>query len=312
MMKHKHLLGIQQLQPEDVEAVFHAADSFLEIARRPIKRVPTLRGWTVMNCFFEASTRTRMSFELAAKRLGADSINFSASGSSLSKGESILDTAMNLQAMAPDVLVIRDHRSGTPHYLSEKLTCSVVNAGDGCHEHPTQALLDGYTIRQKKGKLTGLKISIVGDIDHSRVARSNVLLLGKMGAEVTMCGSPTLLPNQMKEWNVRVTHNIREAVEGADVIMMLRIQRERQGRLTVPSIREYLQLYGLNPKKLAEAKPDVLIMHPGPMNRGVEITSDVADGPYSVILQQVTNGVAVRMAVLYLLTVGREKNENTH
>ena len=311
-MKHKHLLGIEYLTAEEIQTVFNVADSFLEIARRPIKRVPTLRGWTVMNCFYEPSTRTRMSFELAAKRLGADSVNFATGGSSMSKGETLLDTAKNLLAMAPDVLVVRDGRSGTPHYLAERLECSIVNAGDGYHEHPTQALLDGYTIVQRKGSLKGLNISIVGDINHSRVARSNVLLMGLMGAHVTLCAPPTLLPSSMATWDVKVTHNLNEAIEGADVIMMLRIQRERQGKITVPSLREYAALYGLTLKRLEKTKEDILIMHPGPMNRGVEIMSDVADGPYSVILDQVTNGVAVRMAVLYPLTVGREKDEAAH
>ncbi|HPR63014.1 MAG TPA: aspartate carbamoyltransferase catalytic subunit [Thermoanaerobaculia bacterium] len=311
-MDHKHLLGIDQLSSSDIDAIFKVADNFLEIARRPVKRVPTLRGWTVMNCFFEASTRTRMSFELAAKRLGADSINFATGGSSISKGETLLDTARNLEAMAPDVLIVRDSRSGTPHYLADRLGCSVINAGDGRHEHPTQALLDGYTMRQKKGGLKGLKVAIIGDIEYSRVARSNVLLLPKMGAEVTLCGSPTLLPNRVDSWNVKVTHSMEEAVEGKDVIMMLRIQRERQGKLTVPSLREYFTRYGLTRERLTRAAKDVLIMHPGPMNRGVEIASDVADGPESVILEQVTNGVAVRMAVLYLVTVGRGKDETAH
>ena len=310
-MNHRHLLGIDQLQPSDIEEIFRVADGFIEIARRPVKKVPTLRGWTVMNCFYEPSTRTRMSFELAAKRLGADSINFAAGGSSMSKGETLLDTALNLQAMVPDVLIVRDRRAGTPHFLAKKLKCAVINAGDGWHEHPTQALLDAYTMVQHRGRLEGLRVSIVGDIEHSRVARSNVRLLTKMGADVILCGPPTLMPPGVEHWGVRVTSSIDEAVKGREVIMMLRIQRERQGKVTVPSLREYCDRYGLTEERLRMAEKDVVVMHPGPMNRGVEITSEVADGPWSVILEQVTNGVAIRMAVLYLLTVGREKHENT-
>ncbi|HXO39957.1 MAG TPA: aspartate carbamoyltransferase catalytic subunit [Thermoanaerobaculia bacterium] len=296
------LLGIAELSPGEIELVLDTAESFREVGERPIKKVPTLRGKTVVNLFFESSTRTRSSFEIAEKRLSADSLNFSASGSALAKGESLVDTALNLQAMAPDLIVIRHAHAGAPHLLAKKLKAGVINAGDGAHEHPTQALLDAYTIRRHKGRLAGLKVAIVGDIEHSRVVRSNIHLLTKMGARVTVAGPRTMMPVGIERLGVEVAHTLAEAVRGADVIMMLRIQLERQGRMAIPSIKEYFELFGLTSARLAGAADDVIIMHPGPMNRGVEIASEVADGPYSVILEQVTHGVSVRMAVLYLLS----------
>jgi len=296
------LLGIAELSPGEIELILDTAESFREVGLRPIKKVPTMRGKTVVNLFFESSTRTRSSFEIAEKRLSADSLNFSASGSSLTKGESLVDTALNLQAMAPDLIVIRHAHPGAPHLLAEKLKAGVINAGDGAHEHPTQALLDAYTIRRHKGRLAGLKVAIVGDIEHSRVVRSNIHLLTKMGARVTVAGPRTMMPLGIERLGVEVAYSLDEAVRGADVIMMLRIQLERQGRMAFPSIREYFELFGLTSARLAGAAEDVIIMHPGPMNRGVEIASEVADGPYSVILEQVTHGVSVRMAVLYLLS----------
>jgi aspartate carbamoyltransferase catalytic subunit len=296
------LLGIAELSPGEIELVLDTAESFREVGERPIKKVPTLRGKTVVNLFFESSTRTRSSFEIAEKRLSADNLNFSASGSALAKGESLVDTALNLQAMAPDLIVIRHAHAGAPHLLARKLKAGVINAGDGAHEHPTQALLDAYTIRRHKGRLAGLKVAIVGDIEHSRVVRSNIHLLTKMGARVTVAGPRTMMPVGIERLGVEVAHTLAEAVRGADVIMMLRIQLERQGRMAIPSIKEYFELFGLTSARLAGAADDVIIMHPGPMNRGVEIASEVADGPYSVILEQVTHGVSVRMAVLYLLS----------
>jgi aspartate carbamoyltransferase catalytic subunit len=298
----KDLLGIAELSAEEVRLILDTAESFREVAERPIKKVPTLRGKTVVNLFFESSTRTRSSFEIAEKRLSADGLNFSASSSSLSKGESLVDTALNLQAMAPDLIVIRHAYPGAPHMLARRLAAGVINAGDGAHEHPTQALLDAFTIRQHKGRIQGLEVAIVGDIEHSRVVRSNVHLLTKLGANVTVAGPRTLMPVGMDSLGVTIAHSIDEAIEGKDVVMMLRIQLERQGRMAFPSTREYFNLFGLTAERLKRAKPDAIVMHPGPMNRGVEISSEVADGPYSVILEQVTNGVAVRMAVLYLLS----------
>jgi aspartate carbamoyltransferase catalytic subunit len=303
----KDLLGIAELSPGEVELILDTAESFSEVAARPIKKVPTLRGKTVMNLFFEPSTRTRSSFEIAEKRLSADALNFSASSSSLSKGESLVDTAMNLQAMSPDLVVIRHAYPGAPHMLARRLKAGVINAGDGAHEHPTQALLDAFTIRRHKGRLGGLKVSIVGDIEHSRVVRSNIHLLTKMGAEVTVAGPRTMMPAGLAGLGVRVVYTLDEAVAGADVLMMLRIQLERQNRMLFPSVREYFRLFGLTNRRLAGAREDVIVMHPGPMNRGVEIASEVADGPYSVILEQVAHGVAVRMAVLYLLSGVREE-----
>jgi len=297
----KDLLGIAELSAEEIRLILDTADSFLEVATRPIKKVPTLRGKTVINLFFEASTRTRSSFEIAEKRLSADGLNFSSSGSALSKGESLVDTAMNLQAMSPDLIVIRHQHPGVPHMLARRLDAGVINAGDGAHEHPTQALLDAFTIRRHKGSLSGRRVAIVGDIEHSRVVRSNVLLLGKLGAEVVVAGPRTMMPPGVAALGARVAYSLDEALEGADVVMMLRIQLERQSRVLFPSVREYFQLFGLTGERLRRAADDVIVMHPGPMNRGVEIASDVADGPVSVILEQVGNGVAVRMAVLYLL-----------
>ncbi len=280
------------------------AESMRAIGSRPIKKVPALRGRMVVNLFFEASTRTRFSFETAEKWLSADSLNFSARGSSVEKGESLLDTAKNLQAMSPDLIVIRHGSPGVPHFLARHLKAGVVNAGDGAHEHPTQALLDALTIRRRLGRLEGLGVTIAGDIAHSRVVRSNIWLLTKMGARVTVCGPPTLMPPRIEEMGVRATSDFDAALEGAEVVMMLRMQLERQGRSLFPSIREYFALYGLDAQRLARARPDAIVMHPGPMNRGVEIASDVADSARSVILEQVSNGVAVRMAVLYLLLGG--------
>ena len=274
------------------------------IGQRPIKKVPALRGRMVVNLFFEASTRTRFSFETAEKWLSADSLNFSAKGSSVEKGESLLDTARNLQAMSPDLIVIRHGSPGVPHFLARHLKAGVVNAGDGAHEHPTQALLDALTIRQRLGRLEGLRVAICGDIAHSRVVRSNIWLLTKMGSKVVVCGPPTLLPDRIAAMGVDVTTDFDAALKGADVVMMLRMQLERQGLSLFPSIREYFRLYGLDAKRLARAKPGAIVMHPGPMNRGVEIASDIADSDRSVILDQVANGVAVRMAVLYLLLGG--------
>jgi aspartate carbamoyltransferase catalytic subunit len=302
---HRHLLGIEPLEPAHIQTVLDTADGLREVLDRPIKKVPTLRGKTVVNLFYEASTRTRSSFEMAERVLSADSLSIAASTSSAQKGETLLDTVKNLEAMNPDVLVIRHGAAGAPHFLARHCRASIVNAGDGAHEHPTQALLDALTLRQKRGRLEGLKVAIVGDILHSRVARSNVWLLTKVGAQVVLCGPPTLIPPGI-EALAPVTHRLDEAIDGADAIMMLRLQRERMTGGFLPSLREYHMRYGLTLERLRRARKDVLILHPGPMNRGVEIASDVADGPFSVILDQVTNGVAVRMAVLYLLLGGVE------
>jgi len=300
-LKSRHLLGIEHLTPEEINLILDTAESFAEISRREIKKVPTLRGHTVVNLFMEPSTRTRTSFELAEKRLSADSLNFTASASSLVKGETLIDTARNIEAMAPHFIVIRHAMAGAPHFLARVCRSSIINAGDGSHEHPTQALLDAFTIRQKKGKIAGLKVAIIGDILHSRVVRSNVFLLRKLGADVTLASPPTLMPLGIERLGVTVTHSMESAIRGADVIMMLRIQTERQGKGYFPSVREYFNLFGLTEERVKLAKENAIIMHPGPINRGVEIASSVADGPWSVILDQVTNGVAVRMAVLYLL-----------
>ena len=305
----KDLLGIAELSPAEIELILDTADSFAEIGERPIKKVPTLRGKTVINLFFEASTRTRSSFEIAEKRLSADNINFSTSGSALEKGETLVDTALNLQAMAPDLVVIRHGHPGVPHMLAKRIKAGVINAGDGAHEHPTQALLDAYTIRRHKQKIAGLKVAILGDIEHSRVVRSNIHLLRKLGAKVTVGGPRTLMPVAMEAMGVEVAYSLDDAIRDADVIMMLRIQLERQGRMSFPSVREYFQLFGLTTERLKAAREDVIIMHPGPMNRGVEIASELADGPYSVILEQVTHGVSVRMAVLYLLSGVHEEED---
>jgi aspartate carbamoyltransferase catalytic subunit len=303
-LKSRHLLGTEGLTPEEVNLILDTAESFTEVSKREVKKVPTLRGQTVINLFFEPSTRTRTSFELAEKRLSADSLNFAASTSSVVKGETLLDTARNLEAMNPDFIVMRHGMPGAPHFLSRVCRSSIVNAGDGSHEHPTQALLDALTIRQRKGTLSGLRVAIVGDILHSRVVRSNIFLLNRMGASVTVVGPATLMPLGIEKLGVTVSHRMDEAIEGADVIMMLRIQTERQGKGYFPSVREYYSMFGLTEERVQRAKSDVIIMHPGPINRGVEIASSVADGPYSVILHQVTNGVAIRMAVLYLLAGG--------
>jgi len=305
----RDLLGIEELSREEIELLLDTAKSFLEVSTRSIKKVPTLRGKTVLNLFFESSTRTRSSFEIAEKRLSADSVNFSSASSSLTKGETLIDTALNLQAMAPDLIVIRHAHPGVPQMLAKRVEAGVINAGDGAHEHPTQALLDALTIRQHKGRLEGLKITIVGDIEHSRVVRSNIHLLQKMGAEVTLAGLRTMMPVEMEKMGVRVVHTLGEGIAGADVIMMLRVQLERQSRMLFPSIKEYFRLFGLTKERLRAAKRDVIIMHPGPMNRGVEIASEVADGRDSVILEQVANGVAVRMAVLYLLAGTQQEAE---
>jgi aspartate carbamoyltransferase catalytic subunit len=298
----RHLLGIADLDPPEIELILHTATAMKEVGERPIKKVPTLRGRTIINLFLEASTRTRMSFELAEKRLSADTLGMTTAGSSLVKGESLADTARTLEAMSPDMIVMRHGSSGAPHQLARICQASIVNAGDGMHEHPTQALLDAFTILERKGRLAGLRVAIVGDLLHSRVLRSNALLLTRMGAEVRACGPATLVPPGLPALGVRVTTSIDEAVEDADVVMMLRVQYERMRGLFLPSVREYFALFGLTPERLARAAPDVIVMHPGPMNRGVEIDSAVADGPWSVILDQVANGVAVRMAVLYLLS----------
>jgi len=306
--RKKDLLGIKQLEPEEINLILETAETFKEISTRPIKKVPTLRGRTVVHLFYEPSTRTRTSFEIAAKRLSADTFNISASTSSIVKGETLLDTARNLEAMNPDVIVLRHSAAGAPHLLAKHVQASVINAGDGMHEHPTQALLDLLTITDKKETISGQTVAIIGDIAHSRVARSNIWALTKMGARVLVAGPTTMIPHDLDKLGVEVFYRPEDVIPEADVIMMLRIQLERQGQMLLPSLREYARVFGLNEEKLSQAKPDVLIMHPGPINRGVEISPAVADGPYSVILDQVNNGVAVRMALLYLL-VGGEKDE---
>jgi len=303
----KDVVGIQRLSPGEIQLILNTAEELLEVARRPIKKVPALRGSTVINLFMEPSTRTRFSFEVAEKRLSADTLNFSASGSSVSKGETLFDTARNLMAMAPDFIIIRHPHSGAPHRLAEVVPASIVNAGDGINEHPTQALLDAFTMCQHFGGLEGLKVVVAGDIRHSRVARSNAFLLGKMGAEVRFVAPASLLPLDVEELGVIPFVRLEPALEGADVVMMLRIQLERQKKLNFPSMREYYDFFALTPERLALATARAIVMHPGPMNRGVEIDSSVADGPRSVILEQVTNGVAIRMAILYLLAGGRSE-----
>jgi aspartate carbamoyltransferase catalytic subunit len=307
----KDLLGIRELSVEEITTILDTAQSFKEINQRPIKKVPTLRGKTVINFFFESSTRTRTSFEIAAKRLSADSINISASTSSVTKGETLADTARNLQAMAPDAIVIRHPSPGVPHQLARLIDAAIINGGDGAHEHPTQALLDAFTIREQKNRIGGLRVAIIGDIRHSRVARSNTHLLTKLGAHVRIAGPRPLIPPDYETIvedasdSLIVCDRIEEAIEGADVVMMLRIQRERMSEAFFPSLKEYSIQYGLTLKRLELAAKDAIVMHPGPMNRGVEISSDVADSNRSLILEQVHNGVAVRMAILFLL-VGRE------
>jgi aspartate carbamoyltransferase catalytic subunit len=297
----KDLLGIADLSRDEIYTILDTADAMREIGERPIKKVPTLRGKTVVNLFYEPSTRTRTSFEIAEKRLSADTLNIAVAASSVLKGETLADTARNIEAMAPDMIVLRHASSGACHLLSRICKSRIINAGDGMHEHPTQALLDAYTIRQHKQRLEGLKVVIVGDLLHSRVVRSNVLLLTKLGANVWVSGPPTLVPVGIERLGVTVCTSVDDAVADADVIMMLRIQQERMQGAFFPSLREYFNVFGMTADRVRLARPDVIIMHPGPMNRGVEIASEVADGPYSVILEQVANGVAVRMAVLYLL-----------
>ena len=295
------LLGIEELDRAEIEAILARAKDFQPVQSQTVKKLDTLRGKMIVNLFYEASTRTRTSFEIAAKRLGADAVSIAASASSVTKGESLVDTLNTLAAMRPDAIVMRHSASGAPHFLARHLPTPIINAGDGTHEHPTQALLDAFTIREKKKRIDGLKVAIVGDLLHSRVLRSNVLLLTALGAEVWVCGPPTLVPVGIDRLGVRVSSSVDEAVTDADVIMMLRIQHERMHGAFFPSVREYFNTFGMTEDRVRRAKPDVIIMHPGPMNRGVEIASEVADGPYSVILEQVANGVAVRMAVLYLL-----------
>jgi len=297
----KDILGIKDLSVDEIQFILDTADSFVEISTRDIKKVPTLRGKTVINFFVEASTRTRTSFEIAGKRLSADTVNISASSSSLVKGETLLDTAKNLEAMSPDIIVIRHSAAGAPHMIAKQIYPSIINAGDGAHEHPTQALLDMMTIQAVKGSIAGLKIAIVGDIFHSRVARSNILGMTKMGANVHVAGPATMMPRFIDQLGVSVHYHMDDAIRDADVIMMLRIQTERENQNIFPSLREYSRYYCLNSNRVKLARQDVMIMHPGPMNRGVEISSDVADGIHSVILKQVTYGIALRMALLYLL-----------
>ena len=306
---HKDLLGMEQLSVKDIELILDTAESMKEVSQRDIKKVPTLRGKSIINFFYEPSTRTRTSFELAAKRLSADTISLSSSGSSMAKGETLIDTVKNLQAMSPDLIVLRHSSSGAPHLLAPEIKAGIINAGDGTNEHPTQALLDLFTIREKKGKIQGLKIAIIGDIEHSRVARSNIIGLKKMGADVTISGPPTMIPMKAESLGVSVTNNPVEAIKGKDVIMVLRIQLERQSKILFPTIREYSSYFGINKETLKNAKEDAIIMHPGPINRGVELANDVADSPFSVILDQVTNGVAVRMALLYLLIGGHRSDD---
>jgi aspartate carbamoyltransferase catalytic subunit len=304
----KDLLSIGDLTSDEILLVLDTADAMREIGERPIKKVPTLRGKTVVNLFYEPSTRTRTSFEIAEKRLSADTLNVAVSTSSVLKGETLVDTALNIEAMAPDMIVLRHASSGAGHLLSRVCRSRIINAGDGMHEHPTQALLDAFTIREHKRTIAGLKVAIVGDLLHSRVLRSNVQLLTRLGADVWVCGPSTLMPPAIDRLGVHVTTDVDEAAKDADVIMLLRIQQERMQGAFFPSLREYFNLFGMTRERVERARPDVIIMHPGPMNRGVEIASDVADGPYSVILEQVANGVAVRMAVLYLLAGGQEED----
>ena len=305
-LRQKHLLGIADLSAEEIVLVLDTAEAMKEVGQRTIKKVPTLRGRTVINLFFEPSTRTRTSFEIAEKRLSADTLNVAIASSSVVKGETLVDTAMNLEAMSPSMMVVRHASSGACHLLSRICKAAIVNAGDGMHEHPTQALLDAFTIRQHKQRIEGLKVAIVGDLLHSRVLRSNALLLTALGADVWLSGPATMIPVGIERLGVRISTSVDDTVADADVVMMLRIQQERLQGAYFPSLREYFNVFGLTLDRVKRAKPDVIIMHPGPMNRGVEIASEVADGPYSVILEQVANGVAVRMAVLYLLAGGVE------
>jgi aspartate carbamoyltransferase catalytic subunit len=304
----KNLLGIRDLKPADISLILQTAEQFKEVLQRPIKKVPSLRDITIVNLFYESSTRTRISFELAEKRLSADVINFSSSGSSVSKGETLLDTVNNILSMKVDMVVMRHSASGAPHFLAKYIPAAIVNAGDGINEHPTQALLDAFSIKEKFGKLEGVKVALIGDIMHSRVAQSNIYLLKKMGADVVVCGPPTLIPQYIREaHDVRVEYDLRKTLEWCDVANVLRIQLERQNQVLFSSLREYSLAYGINRRLLDSLSKEVTIMHPGPINRGVELDSDVADSKQSIILQQVENGVAIRMAVLYLLA-GREVN----
>ncbi len=307
--KRKHLLELKGSTREEISLILDTAESFKEVLTRPIPKVPTLRGKTVVNLFFESSTRTRISFELAEKRLSADSVNFTASGSSLSKGETLRDTARNIEAMKIDMVVIRHCAAGAPHFLTQCVEASIINAGDGQHEHPTQGLLDLMTLRDKFKTLEGLNVAIIGDIAHSRVARSNIYGLQAMGAKVALCGPPTLIPLEAQDWGTEIFLKLDEALEWANVLNVLRLQLERQQRGLFPSIREYHRLYGITRQRLEQCKKEVTILHPGPINRGVEIESELADSEYSLILNQVTNGVAVRMAVLYLLSGGKGSEE---
>jgi aspartate carbamoyltransferase catalytic subunit len=301
----KHLLGIKDITTADIQLIFETADQFIDVINRPIKKVPSLRDTTIVNLFFENSTRTRISFELAERRLSADIINFSASASSVTKGETLLDTVNNILAMKVDMVVMRHPAPGAPHYLAQRIDANIVNAGDGTHEHPTQALLDAFSIRRKLGKVEGKKIAIFGDILHSRVALSNIYCLKKLGAEVTVCGPPTLIPKYIESLGVNVSYDIKETLNWCDVANVLRIQMERQDIKYIPSLREYTQYFGINRPLLDSLQKEIVIMHPGPINRGVEITSEVADSGHSIILDQVENGVAIRMAVLYLLSARR-------
>ncbi|HSO08406.1 MAG TPA: aspartate carbamoyltransferase catalytic subunit [Desulfoprunum sp.] len=307
--RHRHIFGMEQLSVPDIHHVIAAARSFREISARSIKKVPTLRGKTIVNLFFEPSTRTRTSFEIAAKRMSADTFNIAASTSSATKGETLIDTARNIEAMNPDIIIIRHSCSGAPQLLARHIGASIINAGDGAHEHPSQGLLDIMTILDHKQDLAGLKIAIIGDIAHSRVAVSDILGFTKLGATVCVAGPATFIPAAVEQLGARVCSSVDEAIEDADVVMALRIQKERQNDPLIPSLREYSIYYGINRRRLARAKPDVLVMHPGPINRGVELSPDVADGPSSVILQQVNNGVAVRMALLYLVMGGEKSGE---
>ncbi|HMI30664.1 MAG TPA: aspartate carbamoyltransferase catalytic subunit [Candidatus Limnocylindrales bacterium] len=306
----KDLLGLEELSADEIVSILDTARTFREVLDRPIPKVPSLRGLTAANLFFEASTRTRLSFELAEKRMSADTVNFQTSGSSVTKGESLKDTARNIEAMGIHLVVIRHQASGAPHYLARNLDAGVINAGDGTHEHPTQGLLDIFTIRERRGRIAGLRVAIIGDIAHSRVARSNIWGLTKLGASVTIAGPATMMPLEVERFGVTVAKSVEEAMEGADVVNILRIQLERQRSTLYSSLREYARVYGVTSERLKGAKPDVTVMHPGPMNRGVEIAQDVADGKHSVILEQVTNGVAVRMAVLYLLAGHKAPDES--
>ena len=301
---HKHILGLDHLSVPDIEHILNTAESFREISDRSIKKVPILRGKTVVTLFFEPSTRTRLSFDIAAKRMSADTFSIASSTSSTTKGETLADTAKNIEAMAPDILVMRHPSSGAPHYLTKHIGTSVINAGDGTHEHPSQGLLDLMTVKEHKGKIAGLKVAIIGDISHSRVAHSDIIGFAKMGAEVFVCGPATLIPREVEKLGATVCSSVEEAVQDADVVMPLRIQKERQADPLIPSFREYAACFGINRKILDTARPDALLMHPGPINRGVELAPDVADSAQAVILDQVTNGVAIRMALMYLVLGG--------